>query len=168
MRRRARPRRRGDDLLVRVHLLSPLRHRASTCLPELRRRARRTATPRAVTGASHLYLHLPFCSSRCGYCDFVTVVGRFDEHGSYVSALLAELELERNRLATRLATIYLGGGTPTLLQPAELARLLAALPPCDELTVEANPETVTPTVAALLHDAGVDRISLGAQTFQPD
>jgi oxygen-independent coproporphyrinogen-3 oxidase len=121
-----------------------------------------------VTGASHLYLHLPFCSSRCGYCDFVTVVGRFDEHGSYVAALLAELELERHRLAAPLATIYLGGGTPTLLQPAELARLLAALPPCDELTVEANPETVTPAVAALLHDAGVDRISLGAQTFEPD
>ncbi len=168
MRRRTPRRRRGDDLLVRVHVLSRLRDRAATCLPELRRRARRTATPRAVTGAPHLYVHLPFCGSRCGYCDFVTVVGRFDEHRSYVDALLAELDLERGRLAAPLATIYLGGGTPTLTQPAELARLLAALPPCDELTVETNPETVTPALAALLHDAGVGRISLGAQTFQPD
>src|SRR6478735_12820670 len=112
MRRRARPRRRGDDLLVRVHLLSPLRHRASTCLPELRRRARRTATPRAVTGASHLYLHLPFCSSRCGYCDFVTVVGRADQHARYVDAVLRELELECASLAPEVETVYLGGGTP--------------------------------------------------------
>ena len=120
-----------------------------------------------MNGASHLYVHLPFCSSRCGYCDFVTAVGRFGEHGTYVDALLAELELERHRLAAPLDTIYLGGGTPTLTQPAELARLLGALPARSELTVEANPETVTTDVAALLRRAGVDRISLGAQTFQP-
>ena len=98
----------------------------------------------------HLYVHLPFCSSRCGYCDFVTVVGRLDEHGRYVDALLNELALERHLLADPLETVYLGGGTPTFTQPAELERLLAVLPACGELTVEANPETVTAELAKRL------------------
>ena len=65
-------------------------------------------------GVRHLYVHLPFCAHRCGYCDFVTVVGREGWHGRYVDALLAELELERGRLADRVETVFLGGGTPTL------------------------------------------------------
>src|SRR5204863_4744346 len=121
----------------------------------------------ALTGVRHLYVHLPFCSSRCGYCDFVTVVGRGDEHAAYVAALLRELDAERALLADPLETVYLGGGTPTLTEPAALERLLAALPSCEELTVEANPETVTPALVALLARAGVDRVSVGAQSFQP-
>jgi putative oxygen-independent coproporphyrinogen III oxidase len=117
--------------------------------------------------ARHLYIHLPFCVSRCGYCDFVTVVGRSGQHGSYVDALLAELELERKVLAPRLESLFLGGGTPTLTEPRELERLLRALPSAEEVTVEANPETVTPELAALLRDCGVTRVSLGAQSFQP-
>jgi oxygen-independent coproporphyrinogen-3 oxidase len=116
----------------------------------------------------HLYVHLPFCAHRCGYCDFVTVVGRRGEHGSYVDTLLAELELERPLLARSLDTIFLGGGTPTFTEPAELRRLLDALPAASEVTVEANPETITPELAALLRDGGVTRVSLGAQTFDPD
>ncbi|MER3410369.1 MAG: coproporphyrinogen III oxidase [Thermoleophilia bacterium] len=115
----------------------------------------------------HLYVHLPFCARRCGYCDFVTVVGRRELHAAYVDALLRELELERELLAPRLETVYLGGGTPTFTEPAALARLLAALPPADEVTVEANPETVTPELASLLRAQGVTRVSLGAQSFQP-
>jgi putative oxygen-independent coproporphyrinogen III oxidase len=115
----------------------------------------------------HLYVHLPFCSHRCGYCDFVTVVGRQGQHERYVDALLAELELEREVLAEPVETVFLGGGTPTFTEPAALDRLLRALPPTGELTVEANPETVTPEVAGLLRDAGVNRVSLGVQTFQP-
>ena len=114
----------------------------------------------------HLYVHLPFCSSRCGYCDFVTVVGRQRQHAAYVDALLAELELEDGSLAPRLESVFLGGGTPTFTEPAELERLLRALPPATEVTVEANPETVTPAVAALLHECGVNRVSVGAQSFQ--
>jgi oxygen-independent coproporphyrinogen-3 oxidase len=121
----------------------------------------------AVTGARHLYAHLPFCAHRCGYCDFVTLVGRRGEHGSYVDALLAELELERNLLAGELETVYLGGGTPTFTDSEELGRLLGALPSARELTVEANPETVTPELAVLLREAGVTRVSLGAQSFEP-
>ncbi len=117
--------------------------------------------------AHHLYVHLPFCAHRCGYCDFVTVTGHAGEHGGYVDALLAELELERSALADDVETVFLGGGTPTFTEPAALARLLAALPRAQETTVEANPETVTPDLAALLREHGVDRISLGAQSFQP-
>jgi oxygen-independent coproporphyrinogen III oxidase len=116
----------------------------------------------------HLYVHLPFCASRCGYCDFVTVVGRGGQHAAYVRALLAELELERQTLVPELETVFLGGGTPTFTEAGQLERLLAALPPAAEVTVEANPETVTPGLAALLRRNGVDRVSLGAQTFRPE
>ncbi len=88
----------------------------------------------------HLYVHLPFCAHRCGYCDFVTAVGREGEHERYVDALLAELEFERGLLAPRLETIFLGGGTPTFTRPEALARLLSCLPAADEVTVEANPD----------------------------
>ena len=90
-----------------------------------------TAQAVSVPGgrAEHLYVHLPFCSSRCGYCDFVTVVGRDGEHGRYVDALLAELELERDLLAPRARDRSTSAAarrpSPT---PAALERLLAALP----------------------------------------
>jgi oxygen-independent coproporphyrinogen-3 oxidase len=115
--------------------------------------------------ARHLYVHLPFCASRCGYCDFVTVVGGRGRHRAYVDALLAELDLERGLLAAELETVFLGGGTPTFTAPDELARLLDALPAAGEVTVEANPETVTPELARLLSRERVNRVSIGAQSF---
>jgi oxygen-independent coproporphyrinogen-3 oxidase len=115
----------------------------------------------------HLYVHLPFCAHRCGYCDFVTVVGRTGEHDRYVDALLRELEVERGVLAGEVETVFLGGGTPTFLGRSALARVLGALPPAQEMTVEANPETVTPELAGLLRASGVTRVSLGAQSFTP-
>jgi oxygen-independent coproporphyrinogen-3 oxidase len=118
-------------------------------------------------GARHLYVHVPFCAARCGYCDFVTVVGRRPRHAAYVDALLTELDVERGALARRLETVFVGGGTPSFTEPAALARLLAGLPSADEVTVEANPETVTPALAALLREHGVTRVSLGAQSFRP-
>ena len=75
-----------------------------------------------MSGVRHLYVHLPFCAHRCGYCDFVTVVGREGQHAAYVGALLAELQLEGAALAPRLETIFLGGGTPTFTEPSELER----------------------------------------------
>jgi oxygen-independent coproporphyrinogen-3 oxidase len=120
-----------------------------------------------MSAVRHLYLHLPFCAHRCGYCDFVTAVGREGQHGAYVDALLAELELERGVLADRIETVFLGGGTPTFTAPAALERLLAGLPDADDVTVEANPETVTPALARLLSRNRVNRVSLGAQSFQP-
>jgi oxygen-independent coproporphyrinogen III oxidase len=121
-----------------------------------------------VSGARHLYVHLPFCAHRCGYCDFVTLVGRRDQHDAYVGALLAELAHERDRLEGDLETVFLGGGTPTFTEPHALARLLAALPRADEVTVEANPETVTRDLARLLRSHGVNRVSLGVQSFRPE
>jgi oxygen-independent coproporphyrinogen-3 oxidase len=115
----------------------------------------------------HLYVHMPFCSHRCGYCDFVTVVGGSERHGEYVDALLAELDLRRALLAHDVETVFVGGGTPTFTEPEALDRLLQALPNAGEVTVEANPETVTAPLAALLRQHGVTRVSLGAQTFDP-
>ncbi len=121
-----------------------------------------------MTGVRHLYVHLPFCAHRCGYCDFVTVVGRREQQGAYVDAMLRELELERAVLAEELGTVFLGGGTPTFTALPELVRLLETLPRAEEVTVEANPETVTPELAAALREAGVTRVSLGAQTFRSE
>src|SRR6185437_6754399 len=127
--------RRRVHLLVRVHVLPRVRRGAVARVPELRRRARRTAAAagEAVNGgARHLYVHLPFCASRCGYCDFVTAVGRRGDHAPYVEALLAELAFERGLVAEEVETVFLGGGTPTFIEPVALARLLAALPPAEE------------------------------------
>jgi putative oxygen-independent coproporphyrinogen III oxidase len=121
-----------------------------------------------VSGTRHLYVHLPFCAHRCGYCDFVTVVGKSGQHRAYVDALLRELELEGASLAPQLETIFLGGGTPTFTALPELVRLLEALPAAAEVTTEANPETVTPELARELRGAGVTRVSLGAQSFRPE
>ena len=133
----------------------------------LSRRAQPGRRKEVSGGVRHLYVHLPFCASRCGYCDFVTVVGRNGQHRAYVDALLAELSLERDVLAPQLESVFLGGGTPTLTEPRELERLLRALPPAIEVTVEANPETVTPALARSLAESGVTRVSLGAQSFRP-
>ena len=125
-------------------------------------------SPTAPNGAvRHLYVHLPFCVHRCGYCDFVTSVGRRSEHGAYADALVAELAREESWLAERVETVFVGGGTPTFTEPAALARVLGRLPAAVELTVEANPETVTADLAALLREHGVNRVSLGAQSFRP-
>ena len=126
------------------------------------------ARTRETARVRQLYVHLPFCAHRCGYCDFVTVVGKAGQHDGYVDALVAELALERHVLADEpLETLYLGGGTPTFTEPEALRRLLGALPAADEVTAEANPETVTPELAGLLRTACVNRVSLGAQSFQP-
>jgi oxygen-independent coproporphyrinogen-3 oxidase len=113
---------------------------------------------------AHLYVHVPFCAHRCGYCDFVTVTGNEDRHAAYIDALLAEFDSERRLLATPLTTIFIGGGTPTLLGPALLDRLLGSLPTASEITVEANPETVDDALAEVLVRHGA-RVSLGAQSF---
>ncbi len=123
-----------------------------------------------MSGVRHLYLHLPFCSSRCGYCAFVVEVGGLDRRDDYADALLSELHLEGDVLG-RLDTVYLGGGTPTLMRPRRLRRLLDAirprLAPGAEVTAEANPETVDGRQLEALVEAGVTRISLGVQSLQP-
>ena len=87
----------------------------------------------------HLYVHLPFCAHRCGYCDFVTAVGRQEQHAPYVDALLSELGLERELLAPELETVFLGGGTPTFTEPHALERLLASTDEEDRKQLELLP-----------------------------
>ncbi len=108
---------------------------------------------------------MPFCAHRCGYCDFVTVTGHDEQHAPYVDALLAELHASSHLHPTAVETVFVGGGTPTLLGPELLGRLLDGLPAAAERTVECNPETVTPELARALAERGL-RVSLGAQSFQ--
>jgi len=110
----------------------------------------------------HLYVHVPFCAHRCGYCDFVTVTGHEDLRARYVDALAAELA----GAGAGAETVFVGGGTPSILADRDLARLLAALPQAAEVTVECNPETITPQKAQVLVEGGVTRVSLGAQSFR--
>jgi oxygen-independent coproporphyrinogen-3 oxidase len=124
-----------------------------------------------------VYLHVPFCERICPYCDFPVVAARVlgkAEEERYVQALLAELEGRRERFAgRRLASIYLGGGTPSLLTPGSVSRLLggvrAAFPGNpEEVTLEANPSTTERARLAGFRAAGADRLSLGVQSFDDD
>jgi putative oxygen-independent coproporphyrinogen III oxidase len=117
-----------------------------------------------------VYVHIPYCISRCPYCDFNTYVGIEDTAPAYVGALLREASSWERRAA---GTIFLGGGTPSLLDPALMSRLLDGIRAAfdvagdAETTIEANPETVDVARLAAYRDAGVNRISFGAQSFAP-
>lgn len=120
-----------------------------------------------------VYVHVPFCRTLCGYCDFYSVVPEPGAVGPLVDVLLRELDACQARLELAAETIFVGGGTPTILPPGELGRLLTRLRGLAgdeaglEFTVEANPATVTPEIAAVLVSAGVNRVSIGAQSFDP-
>lgn len=120
-----------------------------------------------------LYVHVPFCRRRCGYCDFYSQVLDPALAGPAVDAILRDLERQARGDGPRFDTLYVGGGTPTALPRPELERLLAGLraraepPERCEFTVEANPETATDEQIAALAAAGVNRVSLGAQSFAP-
>lgn len=122
-----------------------------------------------MSGTRHLYVHLPFCSARCGYCAFVVHVGALDRRDAYLDALRAELRREGEGLDA-LDTVYLGGGTPTLMRPRRLRTLLDDIRPRlaegAEVSIEANPETVDRRALADLRAMGVNRLSLGVQSFQ--
>lgn len=140
----------------------------TTAAPSAAQRASRAA-PDRPRGAAHLYVHLPFCAHRCGYCAFVVETGALDRRDAYVGALLAELGRRAGDLGT-LETVYLGGGTPTLMRPRRIARLLEATrdlrAPDAEVSIEVNPETVDAAQLRDLVAAGVTRMSIGAQSFQ--
>ena len=123
-----------------------------------------------------LYVHVPFCLAKCRYCDFVSY--RYSEEAArrYLAALEKEICLRSQEYGaqTVIQSIYIGGGTPTCLPAEGLRRLLVALrdrfnvQPGSEITVEANPETVTVDLLGLLHGEGVNRLSLGMQTADGD
>jgi oxygen-independent coproporphyrinogen-3 oxidase len=130
-------------------------------------------------GPFGIYVHVPFCASRCGYCDFntytATELGGGAPAESYADTVLAEVALARRVLGDTppVATVFFGGGTPTLLPPGDLARILDGLEqafglaPDAEVTTEANPESVTPDSLRALRRAGFTRLSLGMQSVAP-
>jgi len=117
------------------------------------------------------YIHVPFCAHHCGYCDFAVATGQDDLIDRYIDAIAAEL----STLGTpqRVETLFLGGGTPTYLSPSQLERLLSEvnrwlpLAADGEFSVEANPGTLDEAKIGVLADHGVNRVSLGAQSFHP-
>jgi putative oxygen-independent coproporphyrinogen III oxidase len=116
-----------------------------------------------------IYVHVPFCAVRCGYCDFNTYVSTQGRNG-FAGAIATELEQARAQLGDRPAdTVFIGGGTPSLLDPAELKTILDAidLAPGVEVTSEANPESATSAWLQGAREAGVNRISFGMQSAQP-
>ncbi|MBQ9555837.1 MAG: radical SAM family heme chaperone HemW [Muribaculaceae bacterium] len=122
-----------------------------------------------------VYVHIPFCASRCAYCDFFSTL-RLREVGSkYVDALIAEARLRREELQGEpVMTLYMGGGTPSQLPLPLLSRLVTGLREAldlisvEEFTVEANPDDVSPEWCASLLPLGVNRVSMGVQSFEDD
>ena len=121
---------------------------------------------------SGLYVHIPFCKSRCIYCGFYSTVG-LDLRQQYVEALCKEMEMEnekRKEKNEKLKTIYLGGGTPSQLTTEQLRQLFYNIykvygRDAEEITIEINPDDVTETYAEALPELGINRVSMGAQTF---
>lgn len=126
-----------------------------------------------------VYLHVPFCRVRCGYCDFNTYTASElpgVRTSDYLSAALAEVELAQAVLgegAPPVSTVFFGGGTPTLLEPGQLGRLLARVEDAwgfaegVEVTTEANPETIDKASLAMLREQGINRLSMGMQSVVP-
>jgi oxygen-independent coproporphyrinogen-3 oxidase len=124
-----------------------------------------------------LYLHIPFCHTRCYYCDFNTYAGMLPVREPYVRALLTEIELAGkmaqldDNTPRRSRTIFFGGGTPSLLSVEQMQRLLQACTSAfavdadAEITLEANPGTLTQEQLVGLREAGINRLSMGAQSF---
>lgn len=116
-----------------------------------------------------LYVHFPFCASKCIYCDFYARVRK--DWKPYVEALLQEIRDRADELSVPPTTLYFGGGTPSLLPPALLQQVAGAcrtgfgVQDFDEFTVEVNPDDVTPAFAQALREIGVNRVSIGVQSF---
>src|SRR5580700_4601596 len=116
-----------------------------------------------------VYIQVPFCQTKCTYCNFHTGVVSQDRYWPYAEAVCGEIAAQP--ASTEIVdTVYFGGGTPSLLDPAALAKILTALRRAyatefSEVTLEADPETITPEMSAAWINAGFDRISLGSQSF---
>ena len=126
--------------------------------------------------SASLYIHIPFCRQRCSYCDFVTTAGRLESMPDYIAALCREVEEVRAASAERLAvhSVFFGGGTPSLVSLEQYAALFKAferafsLDVNAEISLEANPGTLTPAYLHGLRQLGFNRISLGAQSVHAD
>ncbi len=123
-----------------------------------------------------LYVHIPYCESKCPYCDFNSYAVRSWPEGDYTRALVEELRYRAGQApwsGERLKTIFFGGGTPSLFEPGSIARIIeeaerrCGIEPGAEVTLEANPGTVNASKLFGMRAAGVNRISFGAQSFDP-
>lgn len=122
-----------------------------------------------------IYVHIPFCSQRCTYCDFYFVTTA-KSHTSFVEAVCTEIRLRASAYSSRdpVGTIYFGGGTPSLLHPDDLGKIIETLNESfdcsnvEETTIEVNPEDVTPEYLAAIRALGIDRLSIGIQSFFED
>lgn len=122
-----------------------------------------------------VYIHIPFCARKCVYCDFYSVGARLADWPRLVSALLDEARVrvpELTGAGAKCDTLYIGGGTPSLLPPGEFGRLAAGVlsltGPVSEFTVEVNPDDVTGELADAWRGAGIDRVSMGVQSLVDD
>ncbi len=125
----------------------------------------------------HLYIHVPFCARRCSYCDFAIAVRRRVPTDDFVQAVLLEWKQWQTHPAWQgspvVDTVYFGGGTPSHIEPSGIARILArigadrAVAAGAEVTLEANPDDVTSLAAGAWRAAGINRVSLGVQSFDP-
>lgn len=114
-----------------------------------------------------LYIHIPFCKKRCLYCDFFSTT-LLERRKEYVEALIREIQARKHETGEPIRTIYLGGGTPSTLDIRDIQRLLAAIdtPEAEEITMELNPGDATPEYLQALKKAGINRLSMGVQSFQ--
>src|SRR4028119_1753278 len=122
-----------------------------------------------------VYLHIPFCRSRCSYCDFAVSIYQSDLAEKYVEALCREISQSKiQNPKSKIQTVYFGGGTPSLLTPKQAEKILRtvfdrfAVQSNAEITMEMNPGTLTPEKARDFRSLGVNRASYGAQTFDDD
>lgn len=127
-----------------------------------------------MTSTAGLYVHVPFCLTRCGYCDFNAYSGLDEQKPRYLRALQHEASMAAPAWSgASFRSVFLGGGTPTTIEPADLKALLDHLRPAfrvspdAEITIEANPDTVDAARLAALRAAGYERLSMGAQSFDP-
>lgn len=125
---------------------------------------------RSANAKIGIYVQVPFCQTKCTYCNFHTGVFSRSLYSPYVDAVCREIRGSRALPNTMADTVYIGGGTPSLLGPADVARILAAIRDVygakwEEVTLEADPQTITPQNAQVWRDAGVNRISMGVQSF---
>lgn len=131
----------------------------------------RPSQPSRTADRCGLYVHVPFCEAKCGYCDFYSVAAKDRATAPLVDQLARELDFRLAAPPHPVRTVFCGGGTPTILPQDELGSLLLAIgrnvavEQLDEFTVEANPATVDGAKAGLLRRAGVTRVSMGAQSF---
>lgn len=117
-----------------------------------------------------LYIHIPFCSTKCYYCDFISFPKSENLFSPYIKMLIKEIKIKKEKYGLNFRTVYIGGGTPTILPADELKRLCFFLREnsegkIQEWTVEANPETITKEKLICMKSAGVNRLSIGAQSF---